>query len=43
MNLEFPVVGDREIDEKVKEWLQWDKVFCIIATYCLLGLTNSAS
>ncbi|XP_023704077.1 phosphoglucomutase-2 isoform X3 [Cryptotermes secundus] len=25
MNVEFPLVGDAEIDKKVNEWQQWDK------------------
>lgn len=28
MNMDFSV-GDKEIDEKIEEWLQWDKVLCI--------------
>jgi hypothetical protein len=26
MNVEVPLVGDGDLDEKIKEWLQWDKV-----------------
>jgi hypothetical protein len=33
MNVEFPLVGDAEIDKKIKEWQQWDEVFCKIAIY----------
>jgi hypothetical protein len=41
MNMDFSV-GDKEIDEKIQEWLQWDKVFCI-SQICLLGKANGAS
>jgi hypothetical protein len=33
MNIEFPLVGDAEIDKKIKEWQQWDKVLCKIVIY----------
>jgi hypothetical protein len=33
MNVEFPLVGDTEIDEKIKEWQQWDEVLCKMASY----------
>lgn len=33
MNVEFPLVGDAEIDEKVNEWQQWDKVLYRFVSY----------
>jgi hypothetical protein len=31
MNMELPLVGDGELDKKIEEWLQWDKVI----THCV--------
>jgi hypothetical protein len=33
MNVEFPLVGDAEIDKKIKEWQLWDEVLCRISSY----------
>lgn len=33
MNVEFPLVGDAEIDKKVNEWQQWDKVLYKFVSY----------
>lgn len=31
MNVELPSIGDRELDKKIDEWQQWDKV----TTHCV--------
>jgi hypothetical protein len=31
MNVELPSIGDGELDKKIEEWLQWDKVI----THCV--------
>jgi hypothetical protein len=40
MNVELPSVGDVELDKKIDEWQQWDKVtthcVCQVAVYCAL-------
>jgi hypothetical protein len=32
MSMEF-AIGNKEVDEKIKEWLHWDKVHCIFPSY----------
>ena len=27
MNTSVPTIGDTEVDDKIREWLEWDKVF----------------
>jgi hypothetical protein len=31
MSVELPLVGDGELDKKIEEWLQWDKVLHIVS------------
>lgn len=44
--MELPSVGDRDLDKKIEEWLQWDKVIthfvCQVAVHYALRSKGGA-